>query len=93
MLAARDYKQYSRIAMDDGTSSLNHWFDFEALEEVLSLADHGQAEPTSLANPCGPEATRPVEETKLCPGGGKYEVDQCHQEIAPTAGVDTNQDN
>ena len=45
VLAARDYKQDSRIAMDV-------MFDFDALDEVLSLADPYQAEPTSLANPC-----------------------------------------
>ena len=80
VLAARDYKQYSRIAMDDGTSSLNHWFDFEALEEVLSLADPYQAEPTSLANPCWPEVTRPVGKMKCCCCGGEY--DAAGQQIA-----------
>ena len=76
MLAARDYKQDSRIAMDV-------MFDFDALDEVLSLADPYQAEPTSLANPCWPEVTRPVEEMKLCLCGGKYEGDQCQREDCP----------
>ena len=62
-------------------------FDFGASDEVLSLADPYQAEPTSLANPCRPEVTRPVEEMKLCLGGGKYEGDQCHREdFAPLQG-------
>jgi hypothetical protein len=58
-------------------------FDFDALDEVLSLADPYQAEPTSLANPCRPEVTRPVEEMKLCFCGGEYEGDQCQREDCP----------
>ena len=76
MLAARDYKQDSRITMDV-------MFDYDALDEVLSLADPYQAEPTSLANPCRPEVTRPVEEMKLCFCGGEYEGDQCQREDSP----------
>ncbi len=52
VLAARNYKHDSRIATDV-------MFDFDALDEVLSLADHRQVEATSLASSCWPEVTRP----------------------------------
>ena len=80
VLAARDYKQDSRIAMDI-------MFDFDALEEGLSLAAPRQAEPTSLPNPCWPEVTKPVEEMKLRFCDGKHEGDQCQREDRPHCNV------
>ena len=66
-------------------------FDFDALGEVLSLADPYQAEPTSLANPCWPEVTRPVEEMKLCFCGASMKEINASEKIAPTARLDTDQ--
>ena len=60
-------------------------FEFDALDEVLSLADPYQAEPTSLANPCQPVATRRVEVV-----ASMKEIN-ASEKIGPSARLDTNQ--
>ena len=62
-------------------------FDFDALEEGLSLAAPHQAEPTILPNPPRPEVTKPVEETQLHFRDDKYEGDQCQLEDHPHCDV------